>query len=1074
LAVVVAVAAAGGLAQTPASAAPNGDPGAGYAWGGDMYRQLGNGELIDAYVRTPTAPAGGLTGIDRIAATVGASLVRDGDGWKAWGEGTYGQFCDGSTDTHYAPAPAGIPASATAVASRNSGLLFLNGGNVFVCGANDGHMFGVGGVSESTTPLQVPGLPAGGIAKVFAGEGAYFATQSNGTVWGWGSNSNGSLGIGVTGLRVTPVTIAAWANARAISSYAGHTLALMPDGTVRAAGANTRGELGDGTTTRRLSPVPVAGLTDVVEIATGFNISMALKDDGTVWTWGSDDDGALGTGAGTDALTPQQVPGLPPIAHIAAGDSYLAALTTDGEVFGWGFTNPATLGLGGFRPPTVVEGLDDAVAIAAAPGHLLALRADDTVVAWGFNGAGAIGTGVLPPDFSPQLSPAPVVAPGDAGLIAIEGGLLAGYGLTEAGAVLAWGSNGAGQLGTGGDAMTSVPTPVSGLASGVTAIAAGYRGGYAVTADGTVMAWGDNSRGSVGDGTTENRRVPVAVTGLGGPVATIAAGDAHVVAAMPDGTVRAWGANDWGQLGDGTLTDRPSAVTVPGVTGVVAVGAGDQNSYAITATGELYTWGRRWDSSTPAVEDYTPHLVTGLPAVVSVDEGSGSVAAVGADGSVWTWGWNGSGQLGDGTTTSRATPQAISLPARAVRVSVGQHSLALLDDGSVWGWGWNEMGQLGTGVSTPFEATPVQVPGLPPVVVAVSAGLFSSYAIAGADTTSRVSIGSLSVAEGNASSMVVSFPVTLSRPAPTRVRVSYTTVDGSATQPDDYLAKTGTVVFNPGETAKTVTVRVYGDVAEEADETFTVSLTGVVSGFAVLEDAVGTATITNDDAVSVVSVAPAQVAEAHSASQLVPFAVTLDRPATSTIRVTYATSDGTATAGEDYVAASGTLTFLAGESSKTISVRVTGDPIEEADETFHVGLTGVTAPGALGTASVDGVILNDDVTAVASISDAQVVEGNTGARNIVFTVTLSRPVTGVVRLTYATADGSAVTVEDYTAETGTVSFAAGVVSRTVGISVVGDRVVEPDETLTVTLTAVTQGPATIGQATGTGTIVNTD
>ncbi len=188
--------------------------------------------------------------------------------------------------------------------------------------------------------------------------------------------------------------------------------------------------------------------------------------------------------------------------------------------------------------------------------------------------------------------------------------------------------------------------------------------------------------------------------------------------------------------------------------------------------------------------------------------------------------------------------------------------------------------------------------GLPPIVVAVSAGFFTSYAIAGANPRRTVSIGSVSITKGAGGSKLLTFPITLDGPAATNVRVSYATSDGTATQPSDYLAKTGSVLFSPGETAKTVSIRVYGDISVEPDETFSVTLTGVTTGFAVLGQADATGTITNDDAISTVSIiSPAQLAEGRTSSQQLGFTVGLSQRATSTIKVAYATSDGTATAG---------------------------------------------------------------------------------------------------------------------------------------------------------------------------------
>jgi hypothetical protein len=191
------------------------------------------------------------------------------------------------------------------------------------------------------------------------------------------------------------------------------------------------------------------------------------------------------------------------------------------------------------------------------------------------------------------------------------------------------------------------------------------------------------------------------------------------------------------------------------------------------------------------------------------------------------------------------------------------------------------------------------------------------------------------------------------------------------------------------------------------------------------------------------------------------------------VTIAYATGNGTAAAGSDYQAKSGTLTIPAGQSTGTITVLVNGDTTPEPNETFYVNLSGATGATIADGQGV-GTILNDDVALPAiSISDASVVEGNSGARQMMFTVSLSEAGTQEVRVNYATANGTAKTGNlDYVAESGTLRFAAGETSRTITVLIIGDKKKESDEYFLVSLFAAANGTIADGQ--GVGTILNDD
>ncbi len=242
-----------------------------------------------------------------------------------------------------------------------------------------------------------------------------------------------------------------------------------------------------------------------------------------------------------------------------------------------------------------------------------------------------------------------------------------------------------------------------------------------------VWVWGDGWEGQLGIGENNTpRSTPVQVSGLSNLVA-ISAGGYHNLALKSDKTVLAWGANFYGEIGDGTTTKRWTPVQVNGLSNVVAISAGGSYSLALKADGTIWEWGVKWQ-----ITDFNtnPIQVSELNNMVAISAGNGFRLALKSDGTVWAWGVNGSGQLGDGTTTTRWTPAQVNGLSNVVAVSAGydygivwgaEFSAALKADGTVWTWGWNSYGQLGDGTTIP-RWTPVQVNGLNNVV-AISASL---------------------------------------------------------------------------------------------------------------------------------------------------------------------------------------------------------------------------------------------------------------------------------------------------------------------------------------------------------------
>ncbi|MFJ4160235.1 RCC1 domain-containing protein [Microbacterium testaceum] len=282
------------------------------------------------------------------------------------------------------------------------------------------------------------------------------------------------------------------------------------------------------------------------------------------------------------------------------------------------------------------------------------------------------------------------------------------------GSVWAKGPNQNGQLGDGSTTDRSTWAPVPGL-SGVTQIAAGTASGYAVLSDGSVKAWGANGSGQLGIESTTDQWSPVQVSGLTSGVTQVSTGATHVLALMSDGSVKAWGNNGSGQVGDGSTTNRLSPVQVSGLTsGVTQVAGGAFASYALSSDGSVKAWGSNGAGQVgdgSKTTRRTPVQVSGLTSgVTQVTAGALSGYALSSDGSVKAWGYNGNGELGDGSSTSSTTPVRVSgLNSGVTQIGAGYASgYALLSDGAAKAWGKNDSGQLGDG-STTNRATPVSV-----------------------------------------------------------------------------------------------------------------------------------------------------------------------------------------------------------------------------------------------------------------------------------------------------------------------------------------------------------------------------
>ena len=653
-----------------------------FAWGFNGNGQLGTGNTNATTLPVPVAMPPGAN-VASVAAGFKQSYALTSSGQiYAWGLNKDGQLGIGSTKSQSdLPESVNLPSGVTATAIAAGGFHGLavgSDGNIYSWGLNEDGQLGDGSTTNSDTPIAVT-LPTAAVpVAVAAGDLHSLALTSDGTVFAWGDNVSGELGNGSTTESATPVKVqfppGVTVTAIAAGSYANipgqpggdYNLALASTGAVYGWGNNLYGTIGNGTT--KNSDVPT--LTDLpdgvtaTDLIAGGNRAHVLTASGQMYDWGSSENGGnIDLLPQVDALPSGQIP----VALFDGPDAeqYLALMVPNaGSVYAWGDDDSGQLGVGSYTDSTHWEASD-------MP-------------------AGTIAT-------------------------ALAVGQSDSYVVSSTGRLYAFGSGQDGQLGNG--TTMNVTTPVeTDMPPGVvaTAVAAGWNQALALTSTGAVYAWGLNRYGELGDGTTKNSDVPVIVDFPPGVTITqVAAGAYHSLAVSSTGAVYAWGLNSDGQLGIGTTIDQPtpSLVTLP--TGVLAhdVAGGDVDSLMVATSGAVFAWG---DNSYGELGDGSTSP-SSVPVAVQLpaDTVATAVAAGGSSptaqppggqyslvltslGSVYAWGSNALGQLGDNSTVSSSTPveSEVAKGVSMVQIAAGaNYAHAQTSTGAIYYWGTQARGK---------------------------------------------------------------------------------------------------------------------------------------------------------------------------------------------------------------------------------------------------------------------------------------------------------------------------------------------------------------------------------------------
>lgn len=691
------------------------------AWGLNASGQLGTNNTANSQLPMAVVRPAFLNGKQIVAVAAGDnfSLALCSDGTLAsWGDNSVGQLGDGSTKVNSIEpldiTGKGVLAGRTVVAIRagaRHSLALCSDGRVVAWGANESGQHGNGTTLDSNLPVLVNAngaLLGKTVQSISAGGKHSLALFTDGGIAAWGANASGQLGNNSTVSSNVPVTVpkqGAISGKTVIGLSAGgdHSLAVCSDGTVAAWGMNSSGQLGNSSNNTSFVPVPVTMNTGallskrVIAVSASAAHSVALCSDETTVAWGANASGSLGNNSNTSsniavAVTRSGVLSSKKVSAVATGGAQSFALCSDGTLTSWGLNTFGQLGNNTTettRVPVTVTTTTGAlfgktvVATSVGQSHTVVRFSNGGMASWGRNAEGQLGNNTTTNSNIPVEVFSGGVLSGKK-IAAVSAGAAHNVALCSDGTVVTWGSNSSGQLGIGTGIVSSlIPINITGLGalSGktVVAVAAGAHHSLALCSDGRVVAWGRGTSGQLGTGSTSSSSLPAAVSWAGvmagKTVVSIAAGADHNLALCSDGTLVAWGRNDFGQIGNNLAGNLSSPSRVETTSGalinktVISLAAGTNHSLVLCTDGTLAAWGSNAQGQLGTIGSngsFVPIAVARTigalfgKTVTKIGCGEFHSMALSGDGDLASWGEGVSGQLGNHTLISSDIPESVT------------------------------------------------------------------------------------------------------------------------------------------------------------------------------------------------------------------------------------------------------------------------------------------------------------------------------------------------------------------------------------------------------------------------------
>ena len=706
-----------------------------WSMGINDFGQLG---LSDTTNRSSPVQVGTLSNWDQISCGYKHTLAIKNDGslWS-FGLNTYGALGLSDVTSRSSPVQVGTLSNWLQTSSGRMFSLAVKVDNTLWAWGNNSN----GQLGNNTTtgtnllsPIQIGTLSNWLIVE--ASTISSFGIKTDGTLWSWGNDADGQLGLNTTTGYQSPIQIGTSSNwtqvsASLIPAINGHVFALQYNGTLWAWGNNSYGQLGLGDFTNRLSPVQIGTSSNWVQVVGRSTGVLGFQGDGSLWAWGVNSFGQLGNNSATTISTPVQIGTLSNWNKISTGISHSAIFKNDGTLWVLGNNSNGQLGLntttGSLSSPVQVGTLSNwtTTISSASFGFQFGtfIKGDGSLWSWGNITNGQPGLQAW------QFTPLPL---GDVSWSKTIGARDLHLGIKADGTLWSWGGNSFGQAGTSSTARTSQPVQLG--PDAWNDIACGYYSSAAIKQDSTLWVWGNNSFGQLGLSDVTHRYSPVQLSSSNGWTAVAAGGPTNsFTVAINSGALWAWGDNSYGALGTSDITFRGSPVQVSALTNWSQVAAGRLFAMAIKTDGTLWSWGVNSYGQlglSNVTHRSSPVQVGASTNWAQVACGQQSTVALNSAGQIWAWGYNAFGQLGTSNQTNYSSPVQVGTLGTWNSIACGyQHVVATKTDGSLWVWGNNSFGQLGTSINLLHVSSPIQIMTSLSWTKAMGTGHYMSFAM---------------------------------------------------------------------------------------------------------------------------------------------------------------------------------------------------------------------------------------------------------------------------------------------------------------------------------------------------------
>ena len=672
-----------------------------YAWGPNALGLLGNNSNVES-VSQPVQNVMNGSYWKKVSSGYNAAgaIKSDGSMWL-WGDNFYYLIGNGAppVETYSSPVQTSLGGNNWsqisigkwfAAAITTSNVLYMWG-------------FNAEGGCATNNSQQIVSVPTAIVAPndwltVSCGGTQVMGIKTDGSLWGWGNNQIGQLGltnVSATNYSSPTQTVSKGNNWAQVSCGSNHTLGIKNDGSLWAWGGNYYGQLGNNQagTTGTFSPVKI-GTNSWIQVAGGYNMSAAIRNDGSLFTWGFNSYGALGDNSVVSRSSPVQIGAGLTWIEVSAGTSNISAIKNDGTIWAAGY------------------GAFGRIGNSSVISQSSFVQTGSSISSWVsvdmYKTGMGIAKGTPAPSISPTPSPTPSPSPTSVPPTPVPTVTLGNFKL------FTWGSNEQGQLGLNSafaNTGVSVPTQV-GVAANWSLVAGSNIAFLAVKSDGTLWGWGWNNFGQLGIGNLMSKSVPVQI-GTGTDWASVQYGvGANSYAIKNNGSLYAWGSNFYGQLATNNTIYYSSPVLIAG-NSWYAITVRGENAYGIDTQGRLWSvgWGQYGLLGNNSIINVSSFVQTSVGGYDwSMVDASSMVAAVKKDGSLWVWGDNYYGTLGINNRQTKYTPYQVGTDTTWADISVGNSYQCggVKTDGTLWMWGRNYTGALGDG-TTVNRSSPVKI-----------------------------------------------------------------------------------------------------------------------------------------------------------------------------------------------------------------------------------------------------------------------------------------------------------------------------------------------------------------------------